>query len=100
MINGVGLRGHYHCTVLASRLMVENRQGLIVNVPSLRGVRLPELFPSGCEDCVHTGVGVVDQEVELAGLLLLDPLEQLLHLSVYSVVHLNCHCSSSPCLDL
>ena len=25
-INGVGLRGHYHCTVLASRLMVENRQ--------------------------------------------------------------------------
>ena len=22
----VGLRGHYHCTVLASRLMVENRQ--------------------------------------------------------------------------
>ena len=22
----MGLRGHYHCTVLASRLMVENRQ--------------------------------------------------------------------------
>jgi len=39
MINGVGLRGHYHCTVLASRLMVENRQGLIVNVSSMGGLK-------------------------------------------------------------
>jgi len=38
-INGVGLRGHYHCTVLASRLMVENRQGLIVNVSSIGGLK-------------------------------------------------------------
>lgn len=38
-INGVGLRGHYHCTVLASRLMVENRQGLIVNISSPGGLK-------------------------------------------------------------
>ena len=28
----------------------------------------------------HPSVGIVDQEVKLASLLLLDPLEQLLHL--------------------
>merc|ERR1719158_1213768 len=38
-INGVGLRGHYHCTVLASRLMVERKQGLIVNVSSSGGLK-------------------------------------------------------------
>jgi hypothetical protein len=38
-INGVGLRGHYICTVLASRLMVPRRQGLIVNVSSMGGLR-------------------------------------------------------------
>jgi len=38
-INGVGLRGHYHCTVLASRLMVPRREGLIVNVSSSGGMR-------------------------------------------------------------
>jgi len=38
-INGVGLRGHYHCTVLASRLMVERHQGLIVNVSSIGGLK-------------------------------------------------------------
>jgi len=38
-INGVGLRGHYHCTTLASRLMVEAKQGLIVNVSSIGGLR-------------------------------------------------------------
>merc|ERR1711892_225267 len=38
-INGVGLRGHYHCTSLASRLMVENKQGLIVNVSSPGGLK-------------------------------------------------------------
>merc|ERR550519_2947943 len=48
----------------------------------------------------HSSIGVVDQEVKLAGLLLLDPLEQLLHLCIYGVVHLNCHRSTSPCLDL
>merc|ERR1719348_2422131 len=39
MINGVGLRGHYHCTVLASRLMVERREGLIVNISSPGGLK-------------------------------------------------------------
>jgi len=38
-INGVGLRGHYICTVLGSRLMVENKSGLIVNVSSPGGLR-------------------------------------------------------------
>jgi len=38
-INGVGLRGHYHCTTLASRIMVENNQGLIVNISSPGGLR-------------------------------------------------------------
>lgn len=38
-INGVGLRGHYICTVLASRIMVENKRGLIVNVSSIGGLR-------------------------------------------------------------
>jgi len=38
-INGVGLRNHYICTVLASRIMVENRKGLIINVSSGGGLR-------------------------------------------------------------
>merc|ERR1711892_919245 len=61
-INGVGLRGHYHCTSLASRLMVENKQGLVVNVSSSGGMRY--LFnvaygigKAGCDrmaaDCGH-----------------------------------------------
>ena len=37
--NRVGLRNHYICTVLASRIMVENRKGLIVNVSSGGGLR-------------------------------------------------------------
>ena len=32
----VGLRGHYHCTVLASRLMVENRQVNKIDQPTGR----------------------------------------------------------------
>jgi len=61
-INGVGLRGHYHCTVLASRMMVPRKQGLIVNVSSSGGMRY--LFnvaygigKAGCDrmaaDCGH-----------------------------------------------
>ena len=38
-INGVGLRGHYICTTLASRMMVPKQQGLIVNVSSRGGLR-------------------------------------------------------------
>jgi len=38
-INGVGLRGHYLCTVYASRLMVEQQNGLIVNVSSMGGLK-------------------------------------------------------------
>ena len=39
MINGVGLRGHYICTTLASRLMVPRKSGLIVNVSSSGGLK-------------------------------------------------------------
>jgi len=38
-INGVGLRGHYICTTLASRMMVPKQQGLIVNVSSSGGLK-------------------------------------------------------------
>jgi len=38
-INGVGLRGHYLCSVYASRMMVDRQQGLIVNVSSMGGLR-------------------------------------------------------------
>ena len=38
-INGVGLRNHFLCTVYASRMMVERKNGLIVNVSSPGGLR-------------------------------------------------------------
>ena len=38
-INGVGLRNHFMCTVYASRLMVERKEGLIVNISSAGGIR-------------------------------------------------------------
>ncbi|EFO83867.1 hypothetical protein CRE_14887 [Caenorhabditis remanei] len=38
-INDVGLRNHYYCAVYASRMMVERRRGLIVNVGSLGGLK-------------------------------------------------------------
>ena len=39
LINGVGLRNHFICTVLASRMMVEQKDGLIVNISSIGGLR-------------------------------------------------------------
>lgn len=38
-INGVGLRGHYLCTVYASRIMVPRKSGLIINISSGGGLR-------------------------------------------------------------
>merc|ERR1712002_982044 len=38
-INGVGLRNHFLCTVFASRMMVERKNGLIINVSSSGGIR-------------------------------------------------------------
>jgi len=38
-INGVGLRNHYICTTLASRIMVEQRSGVIVNISSYGGLK-------------------------------------------------------------
>jgi len=39
VINGVGLRGHYMCTTLGSRLMVARGEGLIINISSPGGLR-------------------------------------------------------------
>lgn len=61
-INGVGLRNHFLCTVYASRMMVERKDGLIVNVSSPGGLKY--LFnvaygvgKSACDrmaaDCAH-----------------------------------------------
>jgi len=38
-INGVGLRNHYICTTLASRLMVDQGSGLIINISSFGGLQ-------------------------------------------------------------
>ncbi|GMS95463.1 hypothetical protein PENTCL1PPCAC_17638 [Pristionchus entomophagus] len=38
LVNNVGLRNHYFCSVYASRLMVKNGKGLIVNVSSAGGL--------------------------------------------------------------
>uniref|UniRef100_A0A0R3RZR0 Non-specific serine/threonine protein kinase n=1 Tax=Elaeophora elaphi TaxID=1147741 RepID=A0A0R3RZR0_9BILA len=38
-INGVGLRNVYICSVLASRMMILRRKGLIVNISSAAGIR-------------------------------------------------------------
>uniref|UniRef100_UPI00358FB104 dehydrogenase/reductase SDR family member 1 n=1 Tax=Myxine glutinosa TaxID=7769 RepID=UPI00358FB104 len=46
-INNTGLRSHYACTVLASRLMVENKQGLIITISSFGGLRYLFSVPYG-----------------------------------------------------
>ncbi|XP_040576600.1 LOW QUALITY PROTEIN: dehydrogenase/reductase SDR family member 1-like [Lepeophtheirus salmonis] len=46
-INGVGLRNHYLCTVYASRIMVENKTGLIVNISSIGGLKYLYNVPYG-----------------------------------------------------
>jgi dehydrogenase/reductase SDR family protein 1 len=38
-INNVGLRNHYFCTVYAARLMVQRKQGLIINISSYGGIK-------------------------------------------------------------
>ena len=61
-INGVGLRNHFLCSVYASRMMVERKDGLIVNISSAGGLKY--LFnvaygigKAGCDrmaaDCAH-----------------------------------------------
>ncbi|XP_078059916.1 dehydrogenase/reductase SDR family member 1-like isoform X2 [Mustelus asterias] len=39
VVNDAGLRGHYICSVYAARMMVEAKQGLIVIVSSMGGLR-------------------------------------------------------------
>ena len=70
------------------------------DVPGVDGVHVPELHTRVGEDRVHSGVGVVDQHVQLAVLLRLDPLEELLHIGVKSMIHLDCDRDPSPGLDL
>ena len=38
-INGVGLRNHYICTTLASKIMVEQKSGVIINISSFGGLK-------------------------------------------------------------
>ncbi|GMT22751.1 hypothetical protein PFISCL1PPCAC_14048, partial [Pristionchus fissidentatus] len=38
LVNNVGLRNHYFCSVYASRIMTKNRKGLIVNISSAGGL--------------------------------------------------------------
>ena len=38
-INGVGLRNHYICTTLASKIMVEQKNGVIINISSFGGLK-------------------------------------------------------------
>ncbi|EYC11252.1 hypothetical protein Y032_0051g2099 [Ancylostoma ceylanicum] len=46
-INNVGLRNHYFCSVYASRMMVNNGSGLIVNISSAGGLRYLFNVPYG-----------------------------------------------------
>ena len=47
IINNVGLRNHYICTAWASRMMVERKTGLIVNISSFGGLRYIHNTPYG-----------------------------------------------------
>lgn len=46
-VNNVGLRNHYFCSVFASRMMVPRKQGLIVNISSMGGLRYLFNVPYG-----------------------------------------------------
>nr|CDJ93207.1 Short-chain dehydrogenase reductase SDR domain containing protein [Haemonchus contortus] len=46
-VNNVGLRNHYFCSVYASRIMANNRSGLIVNISSAGGLRYLFNVPYG-----------------------------------------------------
>ncbi|XP_047445141.1 dehydrogenase/reductase SDR family member 1 [Mugil cephalus] len=46
-INNTGLRGHYFCSVYASRMMVAQGQGLIVTISSMGGLRYLFNVPYG-----------------------------------------------------
>lgn len=46
-VNNVGLRNHYLCAVHAARLMVPRKQGLIVNISSVGGLRYLFNVPYG-----------------------------------------------------
>ncbi|XP_039257771.2 dehydrogenase/reductase SDR family member 1-like [Styela clava] len=50
-INNVGLRNHYRCAVYASKMMIEKRQGLIINVSSPGGMRYFLSVPYGVGKC-------------------------------------------------
>jgi len=39
VINGVGLRNHYICSTLASRMMVKQQHGIIINISSFGGLK-------------------------------------------------------------
>lgn len=47
VVNNVGLRNHYFCTVYAARMMVKRKEGLIVNISSYGGSRYIFNIPYG-----------------------------------------------------
>ena len=72
----------------------------IDHVPGVDRLSLPELLAHVSEDGVDPGVGVVDQQVQPPTLLAVDPLKQLLHVTVHTMVHDHGDGVSSSLLDL
>uniref|UniRef100_A0A915JD01 Dehydrogenase/reductase SDR family member 1 n=1 Tax=Romanomermis culicivorax TaxID=13658 RepID=A0A915JD01_ROMCU len=61
-VNNVGLKNHYICSVLAARMMVKHKSGLIVNISSFGGLKYLFNVPYGvgkaavdrmAADCAH-----------------------------------------------
>jgi len=51
IINNVGLRNHFLCAIHASKIMVPNRSGLIVNISSIGGVAYFQTAAYGVGKC-------------------------------------------------
>uniref|UniRef100_A0A0N5A9D9 Dehydrogenase/reductase SDR family member 1 n=1 Tax=Syphacia muris TaxID=451379 RepID=A0A0N5A9D9_9BILA len=64
MINDVGLRNHYYCSVYAARMMVTRRQGLIVNIGSVGGLKYFINVPYGVGKCAMDRMAI-DMSEEL-----------------------------------
>lgn len=60
----------------------------IDNVPHVDGIQGPERFAEVFEDGVDGRVGVVDEDVEFAILILLDRFEQIFNFGIVAMIHL------------
>ena len=72
----------------------------IDHVPGVDWLSLPELLAHVGEDGVDSSVGIVDQHVQLAALLRVDPLKQFLHVTVDAMIHGHRDWLTAPLLDL